>query len=145
MKKAVEVGEALLKAKVVPMTKDETEIFIILTVYDRGGQPLPEEAKSFGHRVLEKRLEVHQVPATDIAIALLAAISKTPGDCVLYAAVIKALHSKLNRKVTFDDIVNYFPWGFPTIEARHEIWDGQKVVGEREGSDNWLDHAEAWN
>lgn len=143
MKKAVEIGNEMLGANVRPLTENETKSLLSLIMFDQVKEPLPPEIKEmFMYQVCHQRLEAFGVPVHEIVPAYITILSDRPGIAVLYAAAIKAIYEQNKREVNLNDMINAFPWGVPTEEELHKIWDGQKCHDRQ--PDNWLDHGEAW-
>jgi hypothetical protein len=127
----------------VPMTEEQSKMFTLLTWREYIGDLLTDDqihSMGFGAQVLASRLKHHGVHATNEVIAFFAFLSRSPGDCVMWAHSIAQMASELGRKVVFRDVAQYFPMGFPTEEDKINIWDAQKS----KGHGNLVDTDEAW-
>lgn len=141
------IGDAMFAAaeEAAPMSEDMTRMFVLMSMMEStlDVEPLPSDiTESFKFQVIKKRLEVtYGKPiATDSVIGTLAYQSDRVGVAVLYAAAIAAIYLKVKHVVTMDDLVEYFPMGFPVEEELHKIWIAQKLSGDM----NSVDMKAAW-
>lgn len=141
MKNVRDIGEAMIAAKVEQMTDDTSKMFLTCLMMQKAREELPGEfTQGFSYQVLSKRLAYHGVPATPYAMAFFCAQAINVGTLILYATVLKVLSERNGgQEVTIDDIAKAFPWGFPTEEEVHRIWEAQKV-----GRNNMVDQEAAW-
>lgn len=151
MKTAVQVGNEMFAAKLDPMTKEQAKTFISLLsmkedIGDFGDMEEQGLKIPFAARVAEQRLQAAGIPVERRVLIMIAALAETPGVAVLYAAAAKAIYDRTKSLVTLRDFADTeaFGMGFPSDEALHKIWDGQKGQGD-EKVDNWLDRKEAWS
>lgn len=153
----------LFDCKVRPMTKDESKLFIHLTMMEmdfqrKGGEALRgidkdlREKDVFPYMVMVKRLGVfkeHLSPTLDIGIApqvWCSMISDRPAKIVMWAHTLNEIFVKTGRPVTLADWVQYFPMGIPTEEEYQRVWELQKItpppgiIG-----DNMIDDFKQWS
>jgi len=113
-KTAKELG---FKQIMKPMTKEQTNSFITIML----GEPrtnLPEEELPFTLKMLNKRLEVMDLPIkiTERAKWLLFILTEqNPGK--MNVALIDCLTEYSEGKVDYDEVVDLYPMGFYTDES----------------------------
>lgn len=151
----------LFKCKVRPLTKEESEMYIRLTLAEMGGNDeyfagLDKHLREkgvFPYMVMVHRLEAFKEnfnPKLDIGIALqvfLASICDRPGKVVMWAHTLNEMFVKLGHKVTMGDWANEFPMGVPTDEEYKRVWELQKITPPPGiiGGDNLIDDFKAWS
>jgi hypothetical protein len=145
-----------------PLTSDESRFFVALNL------GLPDETlvptseleaamvtefgeqatQHFFTQVMLKRLI--NTPADRLysprMVMLAVSFTDRVGNAVQWAYAISE-QSRLGTPMTVDRFSrDLFPWGVPTDQGYHDIWDAQKYDGPRQrmGSDNWLDYPAAW-
>lgn len=92
-----------------------------------------------------KRLKWAKVPVSLGLGIFIAYMCKTPGIAVLWAYTLKKMHQKHDKMLTTTELSYSFPLGFPTEDAMHEIWEGQKGHAHGLECDNILDSSlEVW-
>lgn len=141
----------LLKNKnTQPLTKDQSEIFMQISMASMMGTPVPIPADDteefeklpFEAKVLIKRTTVFDFEITDLGIVfLLIYLAGNLGGIVMYLTMIQQF-CKINNKKVFEinDFVAMFPMGIYSKEDLHTAWDAQKVPGQ---PDNLLDYPTA--
>jgi hypothetical protein len=144
MMTAIEVGTAMLAAKQHPMTAEQTKLFMQMTFMDRDFNAEPKEGLGLAFKIIQKRLNAHNVEVETRVKLFISTLCNTPAVAVMYCAAIKALYERNGKKkVTFNDFTDGFAMGFPSDESMLEIWDRQKVY-DGQWPDNWLDRAASW-
>jgi len=134
--------------KRVSMDKKTTGMLMECIITDMNKQIEFDEETAKEHpmmNLLYKRLRWAKVPVSLPLGLFIASISKTPGVAVMWTYTLKKMHQKYNKMLTTTELSYCFPMGFPTEDAMHEIWQGQK--GETHGlkCDNILDSSlEVW-
>lgn len=139
-------------AKIRPMTPEETESFIIVSI-SASKQETIRPAKEivadwdadpgapFTLRAIAKRLQL----APDLEFSeplLLTCILLAPNiaSVVMWAyTIVKETRAQGRPLTVLDFATKIVPWGVPTDDAYHEMWLKQKI-----GRDNWLDTYEPW-
>lgn len=145
---AIQVGKAMRDAKRDIMDKGLSKTLATLVLAgDDGDVKLAAVMKNadapFGFKVIKGRLDHFEIPAETRTMLFATALCDRPGFCVMYCAAIKTIFDAKTSKVTLSDFCEFFPFGFPIESEMKRIWDLQKNhTGQ--GSDNWLDHDEAW-
>ncbi len=134
------------KAQRVPMSKESTE-FLMWLLRSEKLRDFTEKKKPFIMKVIESRLKTwFSFSIRDSRLTLfIAIISKTPGTAIMYLTYLQ-YWCKKNETEEIDlnkFCREIFPMGFLSKEDLEKIWDGQKVLREKEGSDNLLDYQSA--
>lgn len=141
---------ALKGQQVRPMTHDEAQIFMLMSMaekFDPLLQNFGDGAKealegSFQFKVLVARLKsLGAEVGTQVSrplVTFLACNVTSPGVLVMWAHALTRLHQTLNGKmVTMTNFAEAFPLGLPTDDALNAAWDAQKGIGG--AYDNFLD------
>lgn len=128
-----------------PMDNETSEIFVKLILSKNSEYEIPENEKPFIYQVLDKRISVvHDYEVDDRVLLFLSWICKSAGVGVMYCWYLQYESKKRSvDKITFEIFAEIFAWGFPSDNALHKLWDGQKVHSENMGSDNLLDYGKA--
>lgn len=133
--------------KQIPMNDSWTEMLILLAA---AGKKIPktlESEKPFLVQVIEKRMKhCFTFKINDDRLYIfLAVITTRPGPAMLYLWYLQWWCFTHNvKELDLDMFCEIFPWGFPSDDDLHKIWDSQKVsTKERGGSDNLVDYASA--
>lgn len=147
MKKAIDIGNEMLKAEVRPLTKGEAAMLLKLLAVDIAGKQVDEVPDTvdfpLAYKILTSRAKWGGVDFTPNAAFFLSFVSSTPGEAVMYAAALKAVQTRAGGKVDLTTVIDRgFPMGVPTKEELHRIWDDQKV---NLTPDNALDHSNSWS
>lgn len=139
-----------------PMTTDESKYFIMLVLAENKGGSAPfnadelyklgEEQKwPFGIMVLTSRLRAannDKLTYTSDVIMLCGLFMKSPSDAIMWAYALAQKAIKTGETVNIASFTDSLPWGVPTDDAKHRLWDEQKRY--RGAADNWLDTAEPY-
>lgn len=130
------------KVQRVPMTKELTGMLIQMLMADpKPTKDVPEKEKPFLYALIEKRVKfAFQYKIDDARVILLISlVAKSPGTAVLYLWYLQYLAKRDKIEVISMDyfIETGFPFGFPTDESLHQIWDNQKFI-----NGNLVDHAQ---
>lgn len=136
-----------------PMTEEESRNFMSAIMADMNEIKPGDFSALEGtmpYATIVARLKVAGVDLTVGALlAMVSWSSGSPGDLVMWgytASHIARTHNK--TLISCNDMVEAFPFGIPTEEAREKIWDAQKVpVDKHEScmSDNYLDILTLWS
>jgi hypothetical protein len=136
-----------------PMTEDETKNFMSAIIADMQDSKPGDFSKLEG--TLPHATIVHRLKSAGIDLSLggllgmVAWTSDRPGDMVMWAYTASQIAKTSGTKlITCNDLVDAFPFGIPTEEARKKIWDAQKIPAEKREngmSDNYLDMLEFWS
>ncbi|PZU95550.1 MAG: hypothetical protein DI527_00650 [Chelatococcus sp.] len=136
-----------------PMTRDESEAFVRVALWDKQVESVPIEqlAATFGETapfavaVMLGRLSIFApgMQVREPTLLFLVTICDTPGNVTMWAFYLVRRTRQLGRAVSVVDLAKDFPFGFPTSEAMRELWDEQKgEPGSR--VDNRLDDPSEW-
>jgi len=126
-----------------PMTDEVAKILITLSL-----APIPEDDKEaneqFLCKIIEQRFKALGYTMDIKGRIFLAYMTNSPGMAVMYCHYL-AYYCKKNHilSLTFTDLcMDVFPFGFPSEEDLHKLWDEQKVHREQDqpGTDNLLDY-----
>lgn len=137
-----------------PMNQTETSnmsIGIITDLRDlRSVEAEPLKGTIMYATIIHRLHNWGNVDLTQGALAVLLAWSTgRPGDMVMWAYTTKCLARELGKNlITVDDLVNAFPMGIPTDQAREQIWREQKIaMADRKNItiDNLFDLPETWD
>jgi hypothetical protein len=142
MKQQYEAWAAsFLKAPTAPMSPSLTEAFFSLTMGEMQNLPLPPKLEeSFEYQLVSRRSEFVGLKLSKHAIALIACISGSPGDSVMYVHALRYFQHKHGAKeVTVSEMANAFPMGFLAEQTLSELWDAQKGYNIGLPCDNMLD------
>jgi len=149
----------LFDCKVRPLTKDESMLFLQVSLMEmKGGDALQKidkeirEKQDFLYMVMTSRLESFKEisPTLDVGIGpqmFCTMISDRPGKIVMWAHTLNELFVKQGRQVTMSDWAMSFPMGVPTEEEYERMWDLQKVTPEPGifATDNMVDDFKSWS
>ena len=133
------------KAQGVPMSNEIKEVLMQLLMA-KEIRELPEQKKPFLIKVIEGRLKTSfSFSIKDRRLILfIATISQTPGTAIMYLTYLQYWCKKNEtEEIDLDEFRKIFTMGFPSKKDLEKIWDGQKVLREKEGSDNLLDYQSA--
>lgn len=112
-----------LTAQTVPMSPAVSSLFMIILGLNRMGNPIPPEVKLAPmYCIIEKRAKSVGVVLDDYAIAFLSMMLHSPGEAVMY---VHALAS-LGVSISFDQLVDTFPFGFVAPTELERLWTSQK-------------------
>ena len=159
MSKAAEIGQQVIDAK--PRRKindiEARTILALASVHAMAGNDgdLREAALKLVvidlkrdvpfYDIIEKRLQLGNTDVESGVILMASISSDRPGMAVMYAAAIRCIFEKNGRRVTVLDYLNAFVDSFPTTEALHDVWNGQKRNERKQGeTDNVLD-TDVWS
>lgn len=129
-----------------PMPDEVAKILITLSLAS-----IPEDDKEaneqFLCKIIEKRFKALGYSMDIKARIFLAYMANSPGMAVMYCHYL-AYYCKKNNvsSLTFIDLcMDVFPFGFPSEEDLHKLWDEQKVDRNQDqpGTDNLLDYFHA--
>jgi len=126
------------------LSKIEAELFIRCLVADRQElRPFADaEAEEIGLRgqTLYQKLVWADAEAS-LPVALFACYMSRGRheNLLMWAYTLTVLNKKLGRVVRTDDLVRFFPKGFPNDKGEKSIWDKQK-----DGNHNRLDTRQIW-
>jgi hypothetical protein len=135
--------KSYLDAEQRHMTRDETELFMRLTIIEqRGGSAVFDEliASSFISRIINDRLHAfsgHGASKVTIVIADMWSRG-VPGCGVMWAFTLFTLARKLGQQVQSMDFVRAFNSGVPTDTSLQSIWGNQKGDAHGIACDNLL-------
>ena len=143
-----------------PMSKKESEMFIRLSLVERQrkkygdaftAEMMQELERDFSFRVLKQRLGwagfARDTVVTPEAVLLLLTQDciENPAQLVLWAYTLLYIHASEKEVVDINLLAQWFPYGFPTPERYHEIWDKQKGHELKvENCDNFIDRPDWW-
>jgi hypothetical protein len=144
--------------QVAPMSKEDSEIFIRLTLMEQeqgsgenDGPPdmLKVLSEDFACKVVKGRLGLAKVTVSPYAMMWVSIMSKgSPGNAVLWAYTLCHMAEKANKThVVFGDMAYAFPFGFPIEDSMRECWEAQKQAGAplsnaMDATENWVLGAE---
>jgi len=137
---------SLFTSPVRPLTETESAILLGAWMLERRtpepDPPLDADPECpHGFKILQARLVAAGVPYSPWLVFFLAAISDTPGKCVMWAHSVATKTRELGRAITVADFGETLsPEGVPTEEAYLTFWFAQKCL-----LGNYLDTAEAWS
>ena len=149
----------LFNCKVRPLTKDESGLFLNISLMEMKGVEILQkldktvrEKQDFLYMVMTTRLEAFKEisPTLDIGIGpqlFCTLISDRPGKIVMWAHTLNELFVQQGRQVTLADWTMKFPFGIPTEKEYERMWDLQKVVPEPGvfRTDNMVDDFKSWS
>jgi len=135
------------KIQRVPMNEEDTTLLMQLLMAKKG-ITMPENKKPFLMQVIEKRIKhCFQYKIEDMRLLMfLMVITVSPGTAVMYLTYLQYWCKKHNcKELDLEKLCDIFPMGFPEESELKKIWDGQKVIRDKQkgGSDNLLDYAAA--
>lgn len=132
--------DAFLKAKTIPMSRDQSEIFISLLMMEKAGTPIPEGAMAgFQYQVALKRKTALNLDITPHALMMICVLAGSVGDVVMYVTALTRYYHKHPQTIDTGVLANAFPMGFlPEVEL-HRLWDEQKGFHLGQRFDNLLD------
>lgn len=107
----------------------------------------PELADSFMFKVLTKRLAYYNVKVCSKTLMFLvtASMVTSPGTSSLWVHTLYHLSRKHGvSKYDLETLCLDFADGFPTEKDYKNLWDAQKCDHNVYGTDNFLDHADAY-
>ena len=99
-------------------------------------------------KIIQKRIEVcMSYTMDDRSMIFLGYVAESPGMAIMYLYYL-ARWAKNNdcKRITLEIMCErIFPWGCPSKEDLHKVWDEQKVHREigQSGTDNLLDYPKA--
>ena len=135
------------KGKIEPMTKEQSETFLMCCMSEQQvGPDMPEdkeEPQFTAFQILSKRLKWAGIDTSFWTQLFLSTLCGSPGNCVLYAYACADIYFKNGkRKVTMSDLANNFPMGFSTEEGLQACCEAQKRPTKE--LDNGYDSLEYW-
>lgn len=136
------------KLKRYPVNGENMEILMKLLLYKNAFDDIPDNEKPFIYQLIEKRIKycfTYKIEDPRLLI-FLSLIAESPGKAVMYLAYLQYWCRKSGAQVLTLEIFceSIFPWGFPSDDDMHKLWDEQKVNRDSSGSDNLLDYATAY-
>jgi len=137
------VYEPLKNSKFRQLTQEETKVFFKIAV-SHNTINVPEEEKPFTWRLIEKRLNLHNIEIKEQSVLLmLSCLLQTAGDAVMTLWYIQGrCNEEKIKEVTFDVFTTIlFKQGFISQTTFKEVWDGQKLTNTPKFcSDNLVDY-----
>lgn len=133
-----------------PMNEEESKIMIGL-LFSRIPEDDAEMNEQFLCKIIEARFKALGYTMDIKTKAFLAFKTGNPGTAVMYCHFLAYFCKKKNIKhLTFTEFCDSaFPFGFPSEDDLHLLWDEQKVKKDKDpkevqsGTDNLLDYFEA--
>jgi hypothetical protein len=130
------------------MSQEQFKLMFMLCDADKRGvfPTTPDKEKPFQLQLLEKRLEhcfTFKIPQGGLRL-FIASLGESAGGVVMYLTYLQYKCKHLGVKELDWDVfsMQIFPMGFPSEEARHKVWLGQKIKS-KSGSDNLVDYQSA--
>lgn len=124
------------KSDRVSMDDELSKIFLSMCMAEMEKMDISKILESvqttFLYQVFTQRAEFINLKMTEYVKIFLSSLIKSPGESTMYLYYLKAKYP--NELISFTEITNLFPIGFPTEKALSDLWDAQKI-----GSDNMLD------
>lgn len=163
---ASDIGRMVARGPQRPMTEKES-LDLLSIMFVGEGEPCDQQVEFYKEclrqstslKILDSRFRYHfgnDVQFSPLLLVWLSALADRPGHVVLLLAVLAHMQAEghelsLNNLVTY-----YFSNGIPTDVNYQLAWDAQKLARagdevlkslkiENPGSDNVLDHQQAWN
>lgn len=119
------------------MDTELTKVLLTLTFMEIDQAPLPPETlTNFSYQIIDKRATYIGLDLTDYAKVLISSLVDSPGAAVMYLYVLRTK----GKKHSVVNIVELFPFGFPTEDSLQRMWDKQKGHFNDEKVDNCLDN-----
>jgi len=146
--------ESLLTAKTVPMDEETTELFLKCVLAEKALQK-ENKLRRFGYKeaedvgligeILYSRLHEADGPLISFPLGLFIVhlANGNPAKAVLWAYTLFKMN-KGKIMLTFTDLSEFFPIGFPSESEFERVWDSQKGHLHGEKCDNMLDNEEIW-
>lgn len=139
------VCKPMEKLKRFPMDQDTTGVFVQLCLMPKEFS-IPEKEKPFLYSVIEKRIEhCYTFTIKDARLILaIAMLSETPGSAVLYLWYLQYWCKQNDvKELSLDQFCSdVFPFGFPSKDDLHTIWNSQKIAG-KDQSYNLVDRSQS--
>jgi len=144
-----------------PMSQEEAKMFTQCVFAERAElakngrleaftEAISKECGAVG-QIFEKRLswpacQSQQCAFVSVPCALmvLTLAGGSPGKIVMWAYTINRMYQRKRDLITMDDLAHYFPWGFPTEQQEHTLWDAQKGCRHGRKCDNMVDQIDTW-
>lgn len=128
-----------------PMTEKVARSAVSIFLMEAQNVPFDEGdiGKVFFADLAKRRFTYFGVPVSDYLLMLIAAISRNPAAAVMYVHLMIWHYLQDPHPLKTEDLVNFFPMGFPMEESIHDIWYMQKLPGKLPvggWSDNFLDN-----
>ena len=167
-----EYWKGLLGRKERRLTDEESMLMVqlMLAELQAEGQPAFKAeavAKFFPYQVIKKRFEGAGLKASECLVFMLASLSRTPAEAVMFAYTAALAFAKVKERnaipgvpdeaIIAEGIWNtldmtlfgehMFPWGIPEEAARETAWDEQKLAVPQHGmmtTDNMVDNFKYW-
>lgn len=124
-----EWADSFMKQKQVPMDKAMSMVFISCSL-NEGYDAFPgkEMEASFQYRIVSSRADFAGLVATKSVLTVLAALSASPGDAVMYVhALAKYQHKMKLAQLDMQALSVAFPIGYPERDSLEKLWDMQKL------------------
>lgn len=157
---ASDIGRMVARGPLRRMDENESRSLVMVTLLFAG---LDLEQKremflqvlgsSFTLKILTTRYNYHfkDHPFEPDVLVWFSLLADRPGTCILLLAVLAYMVSE-GKELTMDNVMLYFGEGIPSEVNYSRAWDNQKLTESRKadlgianpGSDNVLDHEEAW-
>lgn len=144
-KNAIEkyVYEPLKNSQFRQMSYEETKVMFKIAMAEKT-LVIPEEEIPFTWRLIEKRLNLHNIVIKEHSVLLsLSIFLQSAGDAIMTLWYIQGKCNELKiKEVTFEVFTTQlFPFGFITQETFKKVWEGQKVTNQPKfASDNLVDY-----
>lgn len=145
------------KVSRTPMSKEDTKYFLhIMMMDDKDAKDIVEKCladEDFMAQIIHKSMKSRFSMDLDWKLTLWLIISlTTPGEAVMVFAYLKwQMKQKDLTKMTFNDYIRIFPFGFPTKDEMQWLWECQKIRCESDeerewtpGTGNLLDYGPAY-
>lgn len=132
----------MLRKKTRPMTKEESEMFVMLCISEN--MPTKEDSDApILFRILKKRLEwagFDQCVSENVMLWCSYLAKGNPGKTVMWAWQVAYLSKNIyDSPISMTQWTDQFPSGVPTDEFYEVTWDLQK-----DGGANLLDNVKYW-
>lgn len=130
------------------MTEDESKTLMGVLFFNGDMQELHENMQSsFIYKIIDARIKAtFNGEVSTLAKAFVTKLTGgSPGNAVLYTAVLCELSEGGTRPVGVSDLVNAFPFNVPAEAVLMAAWESQKGITRNDRyHDNALDATWAW-
>lgn len=134
------------KLKRHEMGIETTRLMYILLAGDPAHK-IKESDKPWLFKIIEQRIHgcLTMKISDERLLLFITHLAETPGNAVMYLAYLQYRCKKEDiKELSFEYFCeSIFPFGFPSDEDLHQLWNAQKVRPEG-GSDNLLDYQTAY-
>jgi hypothetical protein len=131
--------DSFLQAKTMPMSREQTEVFLSLIMMEQKRAPMPEEALGFQYKVAAKRAAALGLDINPYALMMICILSNSVGNVVMYVTALTRYYHRVKQPIDTRLLAEAFPVGFPTSDELHRLWDEQKGGYLDQRFDNLLD------